>query len=421
MNVFLKNANYRRFSFASFLSNAGDILFYLAFMTYASKLQNYSLALSLIAISESIPRLLEIFGGYLADRTKNKFRNIFLCAVIRFALYSIVGILFVTNISQWGLVIAIVFINFFSDTTGSYSGGLVAPLIVDLVGKEEYGEAEGFTNGIGQVINMTAQFAGSALLLVMSYSSLAFLNAATFLLAGILYASVGLKNKKGGQVLETKEVNDQKFFATMKSSFVQVRKQNGLLTTVLIIALLNGSLSAIEPLTTIVLAAHRSTMVIGTYSFTLALISTITGIGFVLGTMFGPQLLKKVSIFTLAIISNVLSIVTTISVLLANTYLILGFFFLAAVAGVASIKLQQWLVNSVDHKILASTVGLLSTILGVASPLMTSVLTTISGGINVNVALIVLIIVEGVTLGVAVMVALKQKQLNKADENVVAA
>lgn len=421
MNVFLKNANYRRFSFASFLSSAGDILFYLAFMTYASKLQNYSLALSLIAISESIPRLLEIFGGYLADRTKNKFRNIFLCAVIRFALYSIVGILFVTNISQWGLVIAIVFINFFSDTTGSYSGGLVAPLIVDLVGKEEYGEAEGFTNGIGQVINMTAQFAGSALLLVMSYSSLAFLNAATFLLAGILYASVGLKNKKGGQVLETKEVNDQKFFATMKSSFVQVRKQNGLLTTVLIIALLNGSLSAIEPLTTIVLAAHRSTMVIGTYSFTLALISTITGIGFVLGTMFGPQLLKKVSIFTLAIISNVLSIVTTISVLLANTYLILGFFFLAAVAGVASIKLQQWLVNSVDHKILASTVGLLSTILGVASPLMTSVLTTISGGINVNVALIVLIIVEGVTLGVAVMVALKQKQLNKADENVVAA
>ena len=54
MNVFLKNADFRRFSVASFLSGAGDILFYLAFMTYASKLQNYSLALSLIAISESV-------------------------------------------------------------------------------------------------------------------------------------------------------------------------------------------------------------------------------------------------------------------------------------------------------------------------------------------------------------------------------
>lgn len=422
MNVFLKNADYRRFSVASFLSGAGDILFYLAFMTYASKLQNYSLALSLIAISESIPKLFEIFGGYLADKTKKKFQNIFLCAVIRFAFYALVGFLFITNISQWSLVIIIVVVNFFSDTVGSYSGGLVAPLIVDLVGKEEYGEAEGFTSGISQVISMTAQFLGSALLLVMSYSSLAFLNAATFLLAGILYASVGLKHKKNAQPLEEKEVNDQKFFATMKSSFVQVKKQTGLLTTVLVIALLNGSLTAIEPLTTIVLAAHRSTMIIGTYSFTLALMSVMSGIGFALGSMFGSQLLKKVSVFAIAIASNVLSIVTTACVLSTNIYAILAMIFvLSAVAGVASIKLQQWLVNTVDHKILASTVGLLSTILTVTAPVMTTIMTTISGAINVQVALIVLMIIEAATLAVAVVVSLKQKRVSKVNKTAIAA
>lgn len=74
MNIFLKNKDYRQFSIASFLSSAGDILFYLALMTYASKLQNYSLALSLIAISEAIPRFFDIFGGYLADRTHHKFK-----------------------------------------------------------------------------------------------------------------------------------------------------------------------------------------------------------------------------------------------------------------------------------------------------------------------------------------------------------
>ena len=84
-------------------------------MTYASKLQNYSLALSLIAISESLPRLFDIFGGYLADRTRKKFKNIFLMSLARFTLYSLVGILFVTNVSQWGLVIAVVIINFISD------------------------------------------------------------------------------------------------------------------------------------------------------------------------------------------------------------------------------------------------------------------------------------------------------------------
>lgn len=135
MNVFLKNADFRRFSVASFLSGAGDILFYLAFMTYASKLQNYSLALSLIAISESVPKLFEIFGGYLADKTKKKFRNIFLAAFVRFILYGLVGLLFITKMSQWNLVLIIVVVNFLSDTIGSYSGGLVAPLIVDIVGK----------------------------------------------------------------------------------------------------------------------------------------------------------------------------------------------------------------------------------------------------------------------------------------------
>lgn len=212
MNVFLKNKDYRRFSIASFLSTAGDILFYLAFMTYASKLHNYSLALSLIAISESIPRLFDIFAGYLADKTKRKFQNIFLMAVVRFILYGIVGLLFISNVSQWNLVIAVVIINFLSDTFGSYSGGLTAPLIVDIVGKKEFGEAEGFSNGMNEVINTVAQFVGSGLLLFLSFANLAFINALTFLVAGLLFLSVGLKHRKDQKPLEAQEVNDQKFF-----------------------------------------------------------------------------------------------------------------------------------------------------------------------------------------------------------------
>lgn len=57
-------------------------------------------------------------------------------AVVRFVLYAIVGILFVAKVSDWNLVIAVVVINFFSDTFGSYSGGLVAPLVADIVGKK---------------------------------------------------------------------------------------------------------------------------------------------------------------------------------------------------------------------------------------------------------------------------------------------
>lgn len=69
MDIFLRNTNYRKFSLASWLSSAGNILFYLALMTYASRLKNYSLALSLIAITESLPNLIQSLSGYLADRT----------------------------------------------------------------------------------------------------------------------------------------------------------------------------------------------------------------------------------------------------------------------------------------------------------------------------------------------------------------
>lgn len=420
MNVFLKNKDYRRFSIASFLSTTGDILFYLAFMTYASKLHNYSLALSLIAISESIPRLFEIFAGYLADKTHNKFENIFLMAVVRFTLYAIVGVLFVAKVSDWSLVVAVVVINFFSDTFGSYAGGLVSPLIADIVGKEEFGEAAGFTSGVSEVINMVAQFVGSGLLLFMSYSNLAFINAFTFLAAGLLYASVGLKNKKNGNDLEFKEVNDQKFIATMKASYKQAKKSPGLLTIIGVVSLLNGVLGAMSALIPIVMAGHKSTMLISNYSFTMAVMGVVVSCGAAFGSMFGPQLFKNVSAFTMTIVASGLSLFTTFSALTAHIYTVLPFFFLlAATASIASIKLTQWLVNTVEHKILASTMGLLNTFAMASAPVMTTIFTTISGISDVRYALIALLAVEATVVFVAVRLSVKVKGSQTEAETVI--
>lgn len=411
MNVFLKNKDYRRFSIASFLSTAGDILFYLAFMTYASKLHNYSLALSLIAISESIPRLFDIFAGYLADKTKRKFQNIFLMAVVRFILYGIVGLLFISNVSQWNLVIAVVIINFLSDTFGSYSGGLTAPLIVDIVGKKEFGEAEGFSNGMNEVINTVAQFVGSGLLLFLSFANLAFINALTFLVAGLLFLSVGLKHRKDQKPLEAQEVNDQKFFATMKSSYKQMKKAQGLLTVIFVIALVNGMLTALGSLIPIVIAGNKATMVITSYSFTIAVMGVVVSCGAILGSMFGPQLFKKASVFTMTIIAIILSFATIIVAVFANMYAILvAYFFLAATASIASIKMQQWLVNTIEHKILASSVGLLNTILMAVAPIFTTVLTSISGFASVKYALFALIAVEVIIFFVAIKMGAKTRE-----------
>ncbi|WEV36892.1 MFS transporter [Lactobacillus sp. ESL0677] len=414
MGIFLKNKNYRKLSFASWLSTAGDILFYLALMTYASKLHNYTLAISLISITEAIPRLIESLSGYYADRTKNKFKMIVWLAIIRFILYLIVGLLFVTNIAGWNLILLVIGINFISDISGMYSGGLTTPLIVNLVGQNEVAEATGFTNGISQIISTVAQFVGSVLLLYLSYSNLAIVNALTFLFAGLLYASVGHSYLKT-HPQEDVAVNQQGFFTTLKSSFSQIKKANGLLTVISVIALLNGILMTLEPLISIVVAGNKS-MLIGTYTFTIALIGAVDSIGFALGSAIGTIIFKKTSLFVISLIDTIISAGTTLAIINKNIIATLIFItLLSFFAGVASPKMMQWLVSSVDRTILSSSVGALNTILQIAGPLMTAIFTSIASTLGINYALFALIIVSVIVFAIILYVMNKTK---KATTNV---
>lgn len=412
MDIFLRNTNYRKFSLASWLSSAGNILFYLALMTYASRLKNYSLALSLIAITESLPNLIQSLSGYLADRTKNKYHVIVWLAVIRFALYMLVGVLFATNISGWNLVLLVIGLNFISDLSGKYSGGLQTPLIVSLVGENEMSEAQGFTNGISQLITMIAQFAGSGLLLFMSYSGLAIVNAITFLVAGIIYANIGMNVKKQEVNKQPEEVNTQKFGATIVSSLKQVKQANGLLTIVLVIALLNGLLSTVEPLISIVLAGNKN-MLIGNYSFTIAVVSTVAAIGMASGSAIGTKIFKNTSLFLIVLADTIATITLAIAIIYGNIFAslfcltILGF-----LAGIVSPKLLQWLVTTVDRKILSSSVGLLNTILVMAGPLTTTVFTSIASATDITYALYGIIIL-GIAVFIAILIVLLK--INKAD------
>ena len=412
MDIFLRNTNYRKFSLASWLSSAGNILFYLALMTYASRLKNYSLALSLIAITESLPNLIQSLSGYLADRTKNKYHVIVWLAIIRFALYLLVGVLFATNISGWNLVLLVIGLNFISDLSGKYSGGLQTPLIVSLVGENEMSEAQGFTNGISQLITMIAQFAGSGLLLFMSYSGLAIVNAITFLVAGIIYANIGMNVKKQEVNKQPEEVNTQKFGATIVSSLKQVKQANGLLTIVLVIALLNGLLSTVEPLISIVLAGNKN-MLIGNYSFTIAVVSTVAAIGMASGSAIGTKIFKNTSLFLIVLADTIATITLAIAIIYGNIFAslfcltILGF-----LAGIVSPKLLQWLVTTVDRKILSSSVGLLNTILVMAGPLTTTVFTSIASATDITYALYGIIIL-GIVVFITISIVLLK--INKAD------
>ncbi|WEV39741.1 MFS transporter [Lactobacillus sp. ESL0681] len=418
MGIFLKNKNYRKFTVASWLSSAGNILFYLALMTYASKLKNYTLALSLISITEAIPDLLQTVSGYFADKTRNKFKVMIWLAIIRFVLYVAVGILFVTNLAGWNLVLMVIGINFISDLAGMYSSGLQTPIIVDLVGENEMSEAQGFTGGISQLITMGAQFVGSALLLFMSYSTLAIVNALTFLMAGLMFANIAASLKKSQTTKTIQTVNERNFFTTFKTSIKQASEAHSLLTVVIVVALLNGLLSAIEPLISISFAANRG-MLLGTYSFTIALFGAVVSIGTALGSAIGTKLLEKTSLFIIILLDTIASTCMIIAMINKNTIAclifgaMLGFF-----AGTAGPKLIQWLVTSVDRKILASSMGAVNTILAIAGPIMTTIFTSIVGASSLNYALYGLLVVGVIIFIVTFYVMLKSQKSSEIDPEV---
>ena len=132
--------------------------------------------------------------------------------------------------------------------------------------------------------------------------------------------------------------------------------------------------------------------------------------GAALGSMFGTQLFKKFTIFSMTILATLIALMTTFAIFATSIYLVLGLYFLLALtASATSIKLTQWLVTSVEHKILASTVGLLNTILIASAPLMTTILTTVSGATNIRYALILLVVLEVITFLIELKVSHKVK------------
>ncbi|MEB3365281.1 hypothetical protein SDC49_22205 [Lactobacillus sp. R2/2] len=179
-----------------------------------------------------------------------------------------------------------------------------------------------------------------------------------------------------------------------------------MLSVVLVIALLNGVLGSIEPLISIVIAGNKSSMVIGTYSFTIALIGAVMTAGMALGSIVGTKLFKNMSLFTIAIISTALSIAVIGTMLIKNIFICLPIMAsLAIFIGTASPKLTQWLVEAVDQNILSSTMGMLNTILIVTAPVMTTIFTTITASFGITIALTLLCITCLIILATIVGVA----------------
>lgn len=120
----ISNKLYLKLLISDVISNLGDVLYFIALMTYVIEIKDSNLAISIINFSETIPVLFTIFFGMIADKTLNKVSMIIRTLWLRVILYLLMAIVMTFKASILVVIIASI-VNLIADTLGRFENGLL--------------------------------------------------------------------------------------------------------------------------------------------------------------------------------------------------------------------------------------------------------------------------------------------------------
>ena len=350
--------------FTDILSDFGDTLYYLALLNYILLLPDSKMAIAIITLSESLPIFLKVVTGYLADRTRHKVNGIMITQVLRFILYLIIGLLISFKPALW-IILAISLINLLSDIAGQFENGLYLPIELNLIEEDKREEVFANTQSISAISNIIFRVAGAFLVTWISFQTLAFVNAYTFLAcAGIMwFIKARLKTFEGSNELpEEQETSNSHFIEELKSAVVQLKAIPNLLSYLLIISLINGLFSISTPLIVASIAQYGKFIIINPAT-TISLSGIIVVISSIVGSIAANTLFKNVMLKNMiysAIISLPLLFSSFVSQQIWWCFILLGV--LGVIGGGTNPKFYGFLMNNLPPEKIGMLTGAIGTI-----------------------------------------------------------
>lgn len=291
-----KNPTFGKLTGINLLSKIGDKLFYTALLSAAAAMEEASLAVLVVSVSETLPILFSFFLGGLADRKRRKTAHLIINSLIRGILYlSVFGLLYFQN--SFLVIVGISLLNFCSDILGNYSAGLAAPFTKLLVKDEDLEQAQSFTNTGSQLINIMGNFLGSVLLSLFLMKDLALLNAGIFFAVGLGFYVIKKSLSVGEERLKVPDMTT----SLVKSALNTLRllyHQRKLFNDLLQLALMNGFFGGIMPIFVLFLAASQK-QVFST-PITISIFSIVTTGLVIIGNILSPTFWQKTSNVRLA-------------------------------------------------------------------------------------------------------------------------
>ncbi|MHA4906180.1 MFS transporter [Streptococcus constellatus] len=393
MNIFLSNRNFRQLSINEWISTFGDTVFYLAFINYVSSYAFAPLAILMITTSETLPQIMQIFTGVVADFQKNRIGKYSVLMFVKFVLYATVALILVGTKFSLVSVFLICLINFVSDTIGYFSSAMITPIYVKII-NNDMTSALGFKQATANLVRVFGNLSGGALIGFINIGMFAGMNALTFLFAffGILLIRTNLVRFEE-QIEITQALDSKNFWKHLLDSLKILGSLGNIIRLIGILSINQAVINVTIPVTTLLLIKYPFAGLETGQS--IAILTTVELIGIVCGNFLSGNVMKKMSTKTSVYLSQVMEFVILVGFLNNNFLVVL----LAAFGntfsiGILSPRLQQ----SVFRLVPEQSMGAVQSGISMLSIVLPGILSIVLVGIASSLGIVYVAVSLGVLL-----------------------
>ena len=393
LNIFLSNRNFRQLSINEWISTFGDTVFYLAFINYVSSYAFAPLAILMITTSETLPQIMQIFTGVVADFQKNRIGKYSVLMFVKFVLYATVALILVGTKFSLVSVFLICLINFVSDTIGYFSSAMITPIYVKII-NNDMTSALGFKQATANLVRVFGNLSGGALIGFINIGMFAGMNALTFLFAffGILLIRTNLVRFEE-QLEITQALDSKNFWKHLLDSLNILGSLGNIIRLIGILSINQAVINVTIPVTTLLLIKYPFAGLETGQS--IAILTTVELIGIVCGNFLSGNVMKKMSTKTSVYLSQVMEFVILVGFLNNNFLVVL----LAAFGntfsiGILSPRLQQ----SVFRLVPEQSMGAVQSGISMLSIVLPGILSIVLVGIASSLGVVYVAVSLGVLL-----------------------
>lgn len=408
LNIFLSNRNFRQLSINEWISTFGDTVFYLAFINYVSSYAFAPLAILMITTSETLPQIIQIFTGVVADFQKNRIGKYSVLMFVKFVLYATVALILVGTKFSLVSVFLICLINFVSDTIGYFSSAMITPIYVKII-NNDMTSALGFKQATANLVRVFGNLSGGALIGFINIGMFAGMNALTFLFAffGILLIRTNLVRFEE-QIEVTQALDSKNFWKHLLDSLKILGSLGNIIKLIGILSINQAVINVTIPVTTLLLIKYPFAGLETGQS--IAILTTVELIGIVCGNFLSGNVMKKMSTKTSVYLSQVMEFVILVGFLNNNFLVVL----LAAFGntfsiGILSPRLQQ----SVFRLVPEQSMGAVQSGISMLSIVLPGILSIVLVGIASSLGVVYVAVSLGVLLFLGMFLVYSIKNISE--------